>query len=99
MTRIFIISGLLFISPGGFAQEKNNKKDTALKEINLEEVVISASNFTEKKKNIAQKIDVITAKSIAQGNAQNTGDLLMNTGKIFLQKKPAGRQQSCTQGL
>lgn len=61
-----------------------------MKEISLEEVVISASNFSEKKKNIAQKIDVITAKSIAQGNAQNTGDLLMNTGKVFLQKSQQG---------
>ena len=99
MTRIFIISGLLFISPGGFAQEKNNKKDTALKEISLEEVVISASNFSEKKKNIAQKIDVITAKSIAQGNAQNTGDLLMNTGKVFLQKSQQGGSSPVLRGF
>ena len=99
MTRIFIISGLLFISAGGFAQEKNNKKDTALKEISLEEVVISASNFSEKKKNIAQKIDVITAKSIAQGNAQNTGDLLMNTGKVFLQKSQQGGSSPVLRGF
>ncbi len=99
MTRIFIISGLLFISAGGFAQEKNNKKDTALKEISLEEVVISASNFSEKKKNIAQKIDVITAKSIAQGNAQNTGDLLVNTGKIFVQKSQQGGSSPVLRGF
>lgn len=99
MNKIFIISGLLSISPGGFAQEKSNIKDTALKEISLEEVVISASNFSEKKKNIAQKIDVITAKSIAQGNAQNTGDLLINTGKIFVQKSQQGGSSPVLRGF
>lgn len=99
MNKIFIISGLLSISQGGFAQKKNNIKDTTLKEISLEEVVISASNFSERKKNIAQKIDVITAKSIAQGNAQNTGDLLINTGKIFVQKSQQGGSSPVLRGF
>ena len=90
MNKIFILSGLLFMTYTGLAQEKINKKDTVLKEISLEEVVISASNFSEKKKNIAQKIDVISAKTIAQTNAQNTGDLLINTGKVFVQKSQQG---------
>ena len=86
MKNIFILLCLLSIGFTGFAQKKNILKDTTVKEISLEEVVISASNFAEKKKNIAQKIDVISAKTIAQANAQNTGDLLISTGKIFVQK-------------
>ena len=50
MARIFILLGLFAITYDGFSQEKINKTDTAVKEINLEEVVISASNFAEKKK-------------------------------------------------
>ena len=83
MIRIFISLLLLFITFTCFAQEKNNIKDTTVKEISLDEVVISASNFAEKKKNIAQKIDVISAQTIAQINAQNMGDLLINTGKSW----------------
>ena len=99
MKKIFISFSFIFITYGGFAQQKNNKKDTTLKEISLDEVVISASNFVEKKKNIAQKIDVINAATIAQTNAQNTGDLLINTGKIFVQKSQQGGSSPVLRGF
>jgi hemoglobin/transferrin/lactoferrin receptor protein len=99
MKQIFILWGLLCMVHSGFAQQKTNAKDTTAKEINLEEVVISASNFAEKKKNIAQKIDVISAKTIAQTNAQNTGDLLINTGKIFVQKSQQGGSSPVLRGF
>jgi hemoglobin/transferrin/lactoferrin receptor protein len=89
--------GLLFISTFSFAQ--NTPADTAKKEISLEELVISASNFSEKKKNVAQKIDVISAKTIAATNAQNTGDLLINTGKIFVQKSQQGGSSPVLRGF
>ena len=99
MNKIFISLGLLSITYTGFAQEKIIKKDTAVKEISLDEVVISASNFAEKKKNIAQKIDVINANTIAQTNAQNTGDLLINTGKVFVQKSQQGGSSPVLRGF
>ena len=99
MKKIFISWGLLCLAYSGSAQQKNNSKDTTIKEINLEEVVISASNFAENKKNIAQKIDVISAKTIAQTNAQNTGDLLINTGKIFVQKSQQGGSSPVLRGF
>jgi hemoglobin/transferrin/lactoferrin receptor protein len=74
MKKILISLILLLSLYSGSAQQKSITKDTAIKEINLDEVIISASNFAEKKKNIAQKIDVISAQTIAQTNAQNTGD-------------------------
>jgi hemoglobin/transferrin/lactoferrin receptor protein len=73
--------------------------DTAKKEISLSEVVISASNIAQQKKNIAQKIDVITANAIAQSNTQNTGDLLLNTGKIFVQKSQQGGSSPVLRGF
>ena len=99
MKKIFISWDLLCIAYFGAAQEKTNPKDTTAKEISLEEVVISASNFAEKKKNIAQKIDVINAKTIALTNAQNTGDLLINTGKIFVQKSQQGGSSPVLRGF
>ena len=65
----------------------------------MEEVVISASKFAENKKNIAQKIDVISARSIAISNAQNTGDLLINTGKIFVQKSQQSGSSPVVRGF
>ncbi|HMW26924.1 MAG TPA: hypothetical protein PKC51_09800, partial [Ferruginibacter sp.] len=86
MNKVIILAGLLCCMHTLYAQNTPAKKDTIRKEISLEEVVISASNFAEKKRNIAQKIDVINAATIAATNAQNTGDLLINTGKVFVQK-------------
>ena len=74
-------------------------KNTFSKDFTLDEIVISANNFTEKKKNIAQSIDVINAKTIAQTNAQNTGDLLLNTGKIFVQKSQQGGSSAILRGF
>ena len=79
--------------------QTTNENDSARKEINLEEVIISATNFSEKKKNIAQKIDMISAKTIALTNAQNTGDLLINTGKIFVQKSQQGGSSPVIRGF
>ncbi len=73
--------------------------DTAQKNITMDEVVISANNFKEKKKNIAQLIDVISAKTIAQTNAQNTGDLLISTGKVFVQKSQQGGSSPVIRGF
>jgi hemoglobin/transferrin/lactoferrin receptor protein len=65
----------------------------------LDEVIISASNFTEKIKNIAQPVDLITSKTISRINAQNTGDLLMSTGKIFVQKSQQGGSSPVIRGF
>lgn len=74
-------------------------KDSVKNQIDLDEVVISSSNFAEKKKNIAQKIDVISSKTIALINTQNTGDLLINTGKVFVQKSQQGGSSPILRGF
>ncbi len=73
--------------------------DTTKKEISLEEVVISASNIAQQRKKIAQKIDIITAETIAKTNAQNTGDLLLSTGKLFVQKSQQGGSSPTIRGF
>lgn len=77
------------------AQEK--KQDSTLKD--LSEIVISASKFPEKKRNVAQRIDVINSKFIATVNAQNTGDLLINTGNVFVQKSQQGGSSPVVRGF
>lgn len=61
-------------------------QEDSITSIKLEEAIIYSNKFKENRKNIAQQIDVITARKIAQTNAQNTGDLLINTGTLFVQK-------------
>jgi hemoglobin/transferrin/lactoferrin receptor protein len=74
------------------------QKDT-LTEKTLGEVVVSANKFSERKRNVNQKIDIITAKAIAGINAQNTGDLLINTGNIFVQKSQQGGSSPVIRGF
>ena len=63
------------------------------------EVVVSANKFSERKRNVNQKIDIITAKAIASINAQNTGDLLINTGNVFVQKSQQGGSSPVIRGF
>jgi hemoglobin/transferrin/lactoferrin receptor protein len=75
----------------------NAQSDTSLS--NLDEVIIYSGKFAERKKNVAQKVDVISARQIAQTNAQNTGDLLINTGNVFVQKSQQGGSSPVLRGF
>ena len=68
-------------------------------EKSLDEVIIYSNKFAERKKNVTQKIDIITARQIALMNAQNTGDLLINTGNIFVQKSQQGGSSPIIRGF
>ena len=99
MKKFILSISCLFFSALVFSQQKKDTSAVNQREISLEEVVISASNFNEKKKNIAQKIDVISAQKISSANAQNTGDLLSSTGKIFVQKSQQGGSSPVLRGF
>ncbi len=85
------------IMAGMWAHAQGKVSDSTSKE--LSEVVISASKFPEKKLNIAQRIDVISSKYISKVNAQNTGDLLINTGNVFVQKSQQGGSSPVIRGF
>ncbi len=75
------------------------QSDTAINQKNLDEIIIYSNKFAEKKKNLVQKIEVITARQIAQMNAQNTGDLLMGTGNVFVQRSQQGGSSPVLRGF
>ncbi|TAF67548.1 MAG: TonB-dependent receptor [Cytophagales bacterium] len=56
----------------------------------LNEVVISASKFDEKRADIVQQIETINQREIAFMNQQTAADLLQQTGNVFVQKSQAG---------
>lgn len=65
----------------------------------MDEVVVYSNKFAENKKNIVQKIDIITSNMIAKINAQNTGDLLANSGNVFVQKSQQGGSSPVIRGF
>ncbi len=92
MRKIALLSALLCLCITVFSQQDTTEK-------NLEEAVIYSNKFVEKKKNIAQKIDIISAKTIAKYNGQNTGDLLIATGNVFVQKSQQGGSSPVLRGF
>ncbi|HEU4472758.1 MAG TPA: TonB-dependent receptor [Flavisolibacter sp.] len=73
-------------------------QDTLLSK-GLDEVIIHSGRFAEKRKNVVQRIEVISAQRIAQINAQNTGDLLINSGNVFVQKSQQGGSSPVIRGF
>lgn len=85
---LFVIGALL--SSNVHAQIQTERQKDSIKNITLNEVIISGNKFTEKKKNVVQKVDVINKRELNNTNAQTTADVLMNTGKVFVQKSQQG---------
>jgi hemoglobin/transferrin/lactoferrin receptor protein len=56
----------------------------------LDEVVISASKFEEKKKDVVQKIQVIRSSEIQNMNQTSTADVIANSGNVMVQKSQLG---------
>ena len=56
----------------------------------LEEVVVSASRFEEKRKDVVQKIQVIRNSDLQNINQTSTADVMSNSGNVFVQKSQQG---------
>ncbi|HKP31894.1 MAG TPA: TonB-dependent receptor [Chitinophagaceae bacterium] len=95
MNRILV----LLLSVASITATAQNRSDTILPVKTLDEVIFSANKFQESKRNIAQRIDVVSAKFISKVNAQNTGDLLINTGNVFVQKSQQGGSSPVIRGF
>jgi hemoglobin/transferrin/lactoferrin receptor protein len=56
----------------------------------MQEVVVSASRFEEKIKDVSQKIQVIGSKELQNMNQTSTADVLANSGNVMVQKSQLG---------
>lgn len=56
----------------------------------LDELVISASRFEEKLKDVAQPVQIIRSKELAFISQQTTADVIQNTGNVMVQKSQLG---------
>ncbi len=55
-----------------------------------QEVVVSASKFEEKQSEVPQQTMIIKSRDMEYMNAQNAGDVLLQTGNVFVQKSQLG---------
>lgn len=72
-----------------FAEKEDTPKDS-IPTSYLTEVVISANKIPEQRRTVSQQIKVIPPSVIRSFNAQNSGDLIQNTGLVALQKSQQG---------
>lgn len=56
----------------------------------IDEVVITANKFEMLRREVVQRIDIVTKKDLQWMNSMNTADLLSNTGNILVQKSQGG---------
>jgi outer membrane cobalamin receptor len=63
-----------------YAQTRANDS-IPINSLDLKEVIISVNKIQETKQNIAQQVQVITSRDMAQLQAQSTADLMANSYK------------------
>ena len=92
MNRFLVLPVLLLFSVCGFSQVKKPKvvTDSSFKEVNLDEVTVSASRFSEMKKYVPQQVQTVSAEKIKFLNQQTTAEMLTHTGTILVQKSQLG---------
>ena len=73
-------------------KDKNILLNVILKPLLTEvnEIVISAGKFEEKKKDVAHQITLIKQKDIEFMSQSNTGDVLQSSGTVLVQKSQLG---------
>jgi hemoglobin/transferrin/lactoferrin receptor protein len=72
------------------AAEQDQAIDLTAKTVNLDEVVLSANRKEESKLDVPYAMEIIKQKDIEFANPATSGDMLANTGQVFLQKSQAG---------
>lgn len=60
------------------------------KPFSLDEIVVSASRFEEKMRDVAQPIQVIKSRELAFINQQTMADVIQNSGNVLVQKSQLG---------
>lgn len=88
MKNIYLVAFITILSHQLLFSQ--NSSIDSIKNITLNEIVVSANKISETKKNVAQQIKVISSTEISNVNSQNTAELLQNTANVFVQKSQQG---------
>ena len=84
-----ILLGYSVFASAQYAEKENNTTDTTRTSY-LNEVVISANRIPEQRRKVAQQIKVLGPAIIRNLNAQNSADLISNSGVAAMQKSQQG---------
>ena len=90
MKKIFIAWGLLSLTFAAYCQQNSNKPDTSIKQINMEEVIVSVNKWEQKLNEVPNKISKVNKIEILRNNPQTAADMLTQTGTVFVQKSQLG---------
>ncbi len=85
MMKFYGFTWLLLLTAPALAQQQ--KADSIHP---LAEVIVTANKFEEKSRYVAQKVEVIPFHAIENSLSNNTGGLLEQTGKVFVQRSQMG---------
>jgi hemoglobin/transferrin/lactoferrin receptor protein len=58
--------------------------------VSVKEVIVTANKFEENSRHVAQKVDVLDSAHIGVSLSNNTGNLLEQSGKVFVQRSQLG---------
>ncbi|MBP6391333.1 MAG: TonB-dependent receptor [Flavobacteriales bacterium] len=67
--------------------------------ITMDEFVLSASRFEEKRRDVPEQIALLKRRDISFLDQQSTGDLLQNSGALFVQKSQMGGSSPVIRGF
>lgn len=96
--NIVAMAFAMAISSIVFAQVKTNTDSLNKEPVSLGEVIVYANKFPESLKSISQTVKVIKDKN-ALNNQPNTGDILLNSGAVFVQKSQQGGSSPVIRGF
>jgi len=65
----------------------------------MEEVLVSAQRFNQKRRYSPRQIEVVSAKKLAELQPATLGDALINTGQVFVQKSQMGGSSPVLRGF
>ncbi len=99
--KLFSLAAIVIAAmfPAFVNAQQKAKTDTLSKDpVVLDEVIVYTNKFPESAKRIAQSIKVIKDKT-ALNFQGNTGDILLNTGSLFVQKSQQGGSSPVIRGF
>jgi len=86
-----------FVYQFGYATQKvlitdgvNTTVELSAKSVNLNEIILSANRKSESKIDVPYSVEIIKQKDIEFTNPANSGDMMQNTGHVFVQRSQAG---------
>ncbi|HRH11486.1 MAG TPA: TonB-dependent receptor [Bacteroidia bacterium] len=81
------------------AESMSNPIELSAKAVVLNEIVFSANRTSEKKIDVPYQMEIIKQKNIEFGMQPTTGEVVMNTGAVFVQKSQQGGSSPVLRGF